>query len=246
MIDGFNLRGFTRAQKPVVGPAKVNHGGESASSRSSTEMRHEEEPPACPGPDVGRRAPAAAHTHAPKQPDAPDAGPSWSRNQRCPTMGAVRAAAYLQLGPLHLPLRPLHLEAGPLVPEEVEDPGDVVLSPGRLCSSLRSPQVPPAAAEEDPGGRLLVHGRTEAAWFRLGPLLWPLQEEMLRGSPGSIHSRLGWTAQVLLEEDGGRSKAQLQHEDRGSTSAWGFQNKTTSFKTFGSDLSSIREQHDLL
>lgn len=151
------------------------------------------------------------HRHALKQPsDAPDAGPSWNMNQRCPTMGAVRAAAYLQLGPLHLPLRPLHLEAGPLMPEEVEDPGDVVLSPGRLCSSLRSPQVPPAGAaavEEDPGGRLLVHGRTEAAWFRLGPLLWPLQEEMLWGSLGSIHSRLGWTTQVLFEEDGGWSKS---------------------------------------
>lgn len=70
--------------------------------------------------------------------------PEGSAKQHCPTMEAVCAAAYLQLGPLHLPLRPLHLEAGPLMPEEVEDPGDVVLSPGRLCSSLGGSHVPAA------------------------------------------------------------------------------------------------------
>lgn len=73
----------------------------------------------------------------------PDTHSSWGGE---PTLSDDRrsvlcAAAYLQLGPLHLPLRPLHLEAGPLMPEEVEDPGDVVLSPGRLCSSLRSSRV---------------------------------------------------------------------------------------------------------
>lgn len=63
-------------------------------------------------------------------------------DQHCPRMGAQTAAAYLQLGPLHLPLRPVPLEAGPLVPEEVEDPRDVVLSPSRLCTRLRSSDGP--------------------------------------------------------------------------------------------------------
>lgn len=73
----------------------------------------------------------------------PDTGSKWEREPTLSDDGrrVLCASAYLQLGPLHLPLRPLHLEAGPLMPEEVEDPGDVVLSPGRLCSSLRSSRV---------------------------------------------------------------------------------------------------------
>lgn len=74
---------------------------------------------------------------------------------------------YLQLGPFHLPLRPVLLEAGPFVPEELEAPRDVVLSPSR--TRLRSSDVPTtwaaAAVEEDRGGRQLIHGLTEAAWF---------------------------------------------------------------------------------
>lgn len=92
---------------------------------------------------------SCTNTHANNRAMGPDTRSTWkvpegSAKQHCPTMEAVCAAAYLQLGPLHLPLRPLHLEAGPLMPEEVEDPGDVVLSPGRLCSSLGGSHVPAA------------------------------------------------------------------------------------------------------
>lgn len=133
------------------------------------------------------------------------------------------------------------------MPEEAENPGDVVMSPGRLCSSLRrSPSPTAAAVEEDPGGSLLIHSRAEPACFRLGPLLGPLQKEMPWGSQGSIHSRLGWTTQVLLEEDGGCSKnPHFRFEDQGSTSAGAFPNKTTSSEIFSSDLSSVREQSHL-